>query len=72
MEQLSREQRINILQRLYEVWADQNNQVIDEISITEKKEIEEEVDDEDALYRCAANDIRMILIWEKEKDEKEK
>nr|DAV74565.1 MAG TPA: hypothetical protein [Caudoviricetes sp.]DAY81037.1 MAG TPA: hypothetical protein [Caudoviricetes sp.] len=45
MEQLSREQRINILQRLYEVWADQNNQVIDEISITEKKEIEEEVDD---------------------------
>lgn len=39
MEQLSREQRINILQRLYEVWADQNNQVIDEISITEKKEI---------------------------------
>ena len=38
MEQLSREQRINILQRLYEVWADQNNQVIDEISITEKKE----------------------------------
>ena len=161
MEQLSREQRINILQRLYEVWADQNNQVIDEISITEKKEIEEEVDDavrddrrlpanpcgdyeqrgngagstrgremteqeryfilvrmlrqkkkirvyshmsmyddgwikiyevvgigqatrlgkclvavsdddEDALYRRAANDIRMILIWEKEKDEKEK
>ena len=45
MEQLSREQRINIVQRLYEVWADQNNQVIDEISITEKKEIEEEVDD---------------------------
>ena len=45
MEQLSREQRINILQRLYEVWADQNNQVIDEISITEKKEIEEELDD---------------------------
>lgn len=45
MEQLSGEQRINILQRLYEVWADQNNQVIDEISITEKKEIEEEVDD---------------------------
>ena len=29
-------------------------------------------DDEDALYRRAANDIRMILIWEKEKDEKEK
>lgn len=49
MEQLSREQRINILQRLYEVWADQNNQVIDEISITEKKEIEEEVD---ALQVC--------------------
>lgn len=29
-------------------------------------------DDEDALFRRAANDIRMILIWEKEKDEKEK
>ena len=29
-------------------------------------------DDDDALYRRAANDIRMILIWEKEKDEKEK
>ncbi len=29
-------------------------------------------DDEDALYRRAANDIRMILIWEEEKREKEK
>lgn len=29
-------------------------------------------DEEDTLYRRAAGDIRMILKWEKEKDEKEK
>jgi hypothetical protein len=34
--------------------------------------VAESDDDEDALYRRAANDIRRILIWEKEKDEKEK
>lgn len=41
MEQLSREQGINILHRLYEQWVDQNNQEIEEISITEKKDIGE-------------------------------
>ncbi|MDD6191880.1 MAG: hypothetical protein PUB24_02210 [Lachnospiraceae bacterium] len=41
MEQLSREQGINILHRLYEQWVDQNNQEIEEISITEKKDVGE-------------------------------
>lgn len=41
MEQLSREQGINILHQLYEQWVDQNNQEIEEISITEKKDVVE-------------------------------